>query len=233
MSVYYEPFGVGGVLAILACRILGFPRRISVRTKRMKHPVWVRLRTSDVDLYKSILLQGEYEYELNFSPRTIIDAGANSGMTAIFYANKYPGATIVAVEPEPSNFSALVKNVSSYPNVIPIHAALWHEDGQVEVFPPGPRKSKWGFRVRPGHGCRAVTMRTLMHEAGIESIDILKVDVEGAEREIFSNCDWMDRVKLLAIELHDQFRPGCSDTVNAMTHGFTKTERGTLTFYCR
>ena len=124
-----------------------------------------------------------------------------------------------------------VRNVSHYANVTPLHAAIWNEDGQVEVFPFGPYKAKWAYKVRNGHGCRAVTLPTLMRETGIESVDILKVDIEGAEKEVFSQCDWMDRVGLLAIELHDRHRPGWSDVVNAVTQQFRKTERGPITLF--
>lgn len=155
-------------------------------------------------------------------------------MTAVFYASRYPAATVVAVEPEESNYEALVENTRPYPQVIPIHAALWNRDGQVEVFagwPKAKRRGKWGFRVRDGNGCRALTLTTLMREVGIDTVDILKIDVEGAEREIFTNCDWMDKVKLLAIELHDRFWPGCSDPVEAVTQGYRKSTRSPVTFY--
>jgi hypothetical protein len=76
-------------------------------------------------------------------------------------------------------------------------------------------------------------MTTLMREVGIETVDILKVDIEGAERDVFSTCDWMDKVKLLAIELHDRVRPGCSDAVNAAARQHHKIQRHPVTFYCR
>ena len=72
-----------------------------------------------------------------------------------------------------------------------------------------------------------------MREVGFETVDILKIDVEGAEREIFSNCDWMEKVKLLAIELHDRNWAGCSDAVDAAAQRFEKTERGFVTFCSR
>lgn len=232
-SLYYENFGIRGLLAISVNRVCGFPKYVAAPTRGIRHPVFVRLRTSDVELYKSILLESEYDHPISFSPRTIVDAGANCGMTSIFYANKYPEAKIVAIEPEPTNYAALVRNTMLYPNVIPMHAALWNIDGQVEVFPGGPKKRKWSFRVRTGNGFRAVTLPTLMRENGMEAIDILKIDVEGAEREIFSNCDWMDKVRLLAIELHDRYFPGCSDAVDRVTAAYRKTQRGPVTFYCR
>ena len=52
-----------------------------------------------------------------------------------------------------------------------------------------------------------------MREAGIHSIDLLKVDIEGAEVEVFESCPWIRNVELLAIELHDRVRDGCSSVV--------------------
>jgi len=184
--------GVRGILAISVNLICGSPTHLPLATDKVRHPLFVRLRTSDAELFRSIFLEKEYHYPLAFSPRTIVDIGANCGMTSVFYANQYPDALVVAVEPETSNFAALVKNTRAYPNVVPVQAALWGGDGQVEVFPGWPvteNWGKWGFRVRNGIGCRALTLTTLMREFGIETVDILKIDVEGAEREIFSSCE--------------------------------------------
>ncbi len=236
ITIYYQTLGLRGLLAVLSNLLCGHPKRFVVTAQEAKHPLFVRLRTSDAETFKDILLDKEYYYPAPFSPRTIVDVGANCGMTSVFYANLYPDAIVVAVEPEASNYTALLDNTRAYPNIIPIHAALWNGDGQVEVFPgwlKAKKWGKWGFRVREGNGCRALTLTTLMREIGIETVDILKIDVEGAEQEIFSGCDWIDNVKLLAIELHDRFRPGCSDIVNAVTGNYHKTERGLVTFYSR
>jgi len=209
---------------------------MSLIVEGVQHPLFLRLATSDAEVYRDIFLRQEYHFPTSFSPRTVVDVGANCGMTSVFYANLYPEATIVAIEPETSNYEALVKNTCAYPNIIPIHGALWSTDGEVELFPPWPywkRWGKWGFRVRKGNGCRAVTLTTLMREVGIEAVDILKIDVEGAEREIFSNCDWIDKVKLLAIELHDREYPGCSEAVDAAVKRYQKSQRGLITFYIR
>ena len=236
LTICWQILRLRGIAATVANLILGHPKHISMTTEGVQHPLFLRLRTSDAEVYRDIFLKQEYHYPTSFSPRTVVDVGANCGMTSVFYANLYPEATIVAIEPETSNYEALVKNTCAYPNIIPIHGALWSTDGEVELFPPWPywkRWGKWGFRVRKGNGCRAVTLTTLMREVGIETVDILKIDVEGAEREIFSNCDWIDKVKLIAIELHDRECPGCSDAVNAAATRYQKSQRGLVTFYMR
>jgi hypothetical protein len=76
-------------------------------------------------------------------------------------------------------------------------------------------------------------MRTLMTETGIDSIDLLKMDVEGAEVEAFEQSDWMSGVQVVVIELHDNIKPGCRATVTSAAKGFKQWERGEMTFYAR
>jgi len=228
IDVYYGAFGFRGLLAISSFRLFGRPKVIAGQPAGIKHPVHLRVRTSDLAVYHHILLEREYEVSLPFSPRTIVDVGANIGLTTISYANQYPDAKIVAIEPKDANFAALVMNVAPYPNVVPIHAALWNKDGEVAIRDVG---GDWECQVCEGSGCRAITMRTLMAEAGIDLIDLLKVDVEGAEKEIFLDCDWMDRVRVLIVELHDRFKPGCREAVEGAAKGFRQHESGELTFF--
>ena len=234
---YYRLFGLRGVFAISAYRLFGVPKEIVVKPEGVKHPVHLRARTSDVSLYRDILLTGEYDVQLPYPPRTIVDAGANVGMATVFYANKYPDAKIVAVEPEPTNYAALLKNTAHYTNIIPINAALWHEDCHVRlglVPPDSTPYDKWAFQVtEKGIPVRGVTMRTLMRETGLDSIELLKMDIEGGEVEAFANCDWLERVQAIVIELHDQMRPGCRAALNEVTKRFHSWDRGEMTFYVR
>ena len=103
--IYYKNFGIRGVLAIAGYRLMGIPQEIVVKPPGIQHPIFLRVRTTDVSLYSSILRGREYGFDLPFSPRTIVDAGANVGMASIFFAQKYPQAKIIAVEAEASNFA--------------------------------------------------------------------------------------------------------------------------------
>ena len=222
-----------------AYRLTGHPREITARPAGVKHPVHIRVRTTDASIYREILLYGEYgNFNLPFTPKTIVDAGANIGMASIYYAHRYPQARIISIEAEASNFEMLRRNVAAYTSITPIHAALWNRDGFINVSDPDPVTGafgKWGFVTSesPGVPVRAITMRTLIAEQGISYIDLLKVDIEGAEKEVFESCDWMGHVRALIVELHDRFKPGCSTAVAAVTSGYSKLERGEMTFYVR
>ena len=237
---YYDLFGMRAVLSRSIRRLFRMrtPREVVARARGVKHPVRLRLKTTDVTVYKDVLIDGQYAMDFPFAPATIVDAGANIGVASIYYANRYPKARIIAIEPEASNYAMLRRNVARYPNIVAIQAALWNKDGLVGVAEPDPitrASGHWAFVTRQDGGTqvRAITMETLIKEMQLTSIDILKVDIEGAEKELFQQCDWLDRVRALAIELHDRFKPGCSDAVNAATQKFSRSQRGELNFYLR
>jgi FkbM family methyltransferase len=238
LRIYHRPLGIRGVGAICSYRLFGWPKELAVAPAGIRNPVYIRMRTTDVSVYHEVLNCGQYAIDLPFSPKIIVDAGANIGMASLYFAAKYPQARIIAIEPEPSNFAMLAQNVGAYPNILPIHAALWNRDGEIGVNTPGSFEnplSKVGFVVREGQGVpvRAITVRTLMREMGIQCIDILKVDIEGAEKEVFETCDWMDTINCLMIELHDRFRPGSSTAVDAVSKGFLLSKHGETTVYIR
>jgi FkbM family methyltransferase len=238
LQMYHRPFGIRGVVAMLSHRLCGWPKELAARGAGIKRPVHLRVRTSDISGYEEILLGQQYAFDLPFVPKIIVDAGANIGMASIYYAHEYPNARIIAVEPEASNFAMLTRNVKPYPNIVPVRAAIWNKDGEISVSAPSRTQSasnKVGFVVHEGDGARvrALTMQTLMNDAKIDTIDILKVDIEGAEKEAFESCNWMQNVRCLAIELHDRFKPGCSAAVNTATPDFLTTQKGEVTFCVR
>ncbi len=238
LASHYRNFGLRGVLAISAYRLFALPKEIIARPPGIRNPVHIRLRTTDASTYADILLRGEYNFDLPFSPRTIVDAGANIGMASIYFTHKYPEARRIAIEAESSNFAVLARNVRPYPAIIPVHAALWNRDGEISVSEPDPATGahgKSGFVTHQGSGVkvRAITMRTLMQEMQMPSIDLLKADIEGAEKEVFEDCDWIDDIRCLIVELHDRFRPGCSEAVISVVRGFSKIQRGETSLYVR
>jgi FkbM family methyltransferase len=238
IASYYRRYGIRGVLAICAHRITGWPKQIRVRPPGLRDTIRVRMRTSDERVYEDTLLNEQYAFDLPFSPRTIIDAGANIGTASLYFARKYPNATIIAVEAAPSNFALLSENVRAYSAITPVHAALWNRDGEITVSDADPATGAhgdWGFVTyrNCGDKVRAVTMHTLMQEFGIAAIDVAKIDIEGAEQEVFEDVTWLDDTKCVMIELHDRFRAGCSEAVEPALSKFACSKRGETTFYLR
>jgi FkbM family methyltransferase len=172
----------------------------------------------------------------------IVDAGANIGLAAIFYANRYPSARIIAIEPERSNYEVLARNAACYPNIVPIRAALWKENKEINIHNPG--KAHTTFQIESQHARSAnarwgaapgITLDKLMADEGIDYIDLLKVDIEGAEKAVFENsAAWTSRVGVIAIELHDWIQPGATQAVRQATRDFEiEWTQGETTYLAR
>jgi FkbM family methyltransferase len=192
------------------------------RIPNTRHSVAIRLGTTDVAAFEHVFIDHCYRFNLVEQPKIIVDAGANAGMSAAYFAINYPSATIIAVEPEPSNFAVLTQNALRFPSIVPVNAALWNQDNVVSTN--DTKGGKWGARVEEydgGIAVRALTMTTLLREHKVDKVDILKMDVEGAECEILESADaWIGQVQFLCSELHDRFRPGCSEAFTSATAGF-------------
>jgi FkbM family methyltransferase len=190
------------------------PDVIKVVLRHGATTVRLRWRTSDIDVLDQVFVDREYDLPYTFStPSVVVDAGANIGLTSLFFAERYPSATIVAIEPDLANFTLLEANVASQPNVVPICAALWHEHAGVTLEDPG--LGPWGIRARPSEPgeieVATVTMEELCDRYG--NIDLLKIDIEGAERNVLAESSaWIGRVESIAIELH----PGVHSDVEAV-----------------
>jgi FkbM family methyltransferase len=206
-------------------------------------PVYLRHGPTDRGIFTQVIVEEEYDLKFllpNWQPEVIVDAGANVGYASLFFAQRYPRARIFALEPESSNFSLLEKNVQSYPHIIPIRAALWSRRAKLEI--ENPNDSKCNFRFKESNvggqeGISTVTIQDLLDMLENRHIDLLKLDIEGGEKDLFENGaeSWLDRVTVIAIELHDRYRPGSSAAVFAATdrYSFRRTDRKESTFLMR
>ena len=103
-------------------------------------PVWFRFGTTDLPLLNAVFgIEEMCRFGLPSSAQVIVDAGANIGLTSVYYSDSFPKARIVALEPEAGNFEMLRRNVTPYPDIVRIQAALWSHDGTVAILSPGSR----------------------------------------------------------------------------------------------
>ncbi len=205
--------------------------------------MWCRVGRAQTDLNTAAhVFGGAYEFGVD-NPDVVIDAGANAGYSAVWFARRYPQARVIAIEPDSGNLELLRRNVQDYPNVEVVGAALMSFDGPAELVDPG--HGPWGVRVQPVNSqwssgrvigtVDCVSLPTLLSERSIERVGYLKIDIEGSEVELLSgDVSWIDRVDCLAIELHDRFRRGCSAAFRRASAGFGWEERrGEDTFISR
>jgi FkbM family methyltransferase len=213
-------FGIQGAIGIARARHAHrFPSSscISLRLPGLKGPLYLRPGTSDWQVFWQVFISEEYSCGVDGTndPKLIVDCGANIGCTTVYFASRFPGARIVAVEPDESNFQLLLRNTSSYPTVHCIRAALWHSTERLVIANPTAEKFAFSVKRAPEDCASAVEGRQLSDIIGNDTeVDILKCDIEGAEREVFSSNyeSWLYRTKTILIELHDRIHSGCSQT---------------------
>jgi FkbM family methyltransferase len=187
----------------------------------------------DLGTYQQIFINKEYDFIANVLPETIIDAGANIGLASIYFACKFPKAKIIAIEPEKENFELLKINVSKYSNIIPLCAALWDTVGQIDLLDTGLGNNAYmvvgqntnNIVKTPKHDFRSlvntVTIEKILKDYNLERINILKIDIEGAEKEVFnSSRNWIQNIDAIIIELHDRMKDGCCRAFYNNTIGF-------------
>jgi len=208
------------------------PRRIEVRLDHLAGPLAMRTRTSDRRTFDKIFVNGEYDIPLPRTPLLIIDAGANVGYASVFFANRYPQAQILAIEPDAENFRLLQHNTRAYPNIRCMQCGIWSRNTYLRI--ENPQDEPWAFRVAEtdvaAGSIAAVTLERLMRQAGASRIDVLKMDVEGAEREIFAAADarlWLEKTDTLIAELHEDISPGTAAALEKAIDGLP-FERGKL-----
>lgn len=208
-------------------------RRPYLRVPGVKHHIHLRKKTSDIPAFEQVFITQEYDFDPGCDPSIIIDAGANIGLGSAYFANRYPAARILAIEPEPENYQMLKKNAALYENVTPIKAALWFEDTELNIFDQG--QGEWAYTVGEenlgGIGkTMALSIPHLMAAYDLPYIDILKVDIEGSEKELFTSNyeEWLPKVRVLVIELHDHYKQGTSrqffETISKYQFSFHATE---------
>ena len=188
---------------------------LEVKMKDYKHPIFLRNNSSDISNFHEIFFNIEFPLPNNLNPKFIIDAGANAGYAAVFFLNKYPNANLIAVEPDLENFNILQKNCNKYKNFKSLKSAVWINNGFVKIR--NPDAGSTAFQITTAEkddpfAFLAITLDSIIDNSSFQKIDILKIDIEGVEKQLFEkgNFNWLKKVHVLIIELHDRFCPGCA-----------------------
>jgi FkbM family methyltransferase len=221
----------------VACRKLGIDTIVSLTIGGV--PLLLRTCNEDGAFARSCLMDGEFSAAKDLSNVSfIVDAGGYIGTAAIAFAQMFPDARVVTLEPSEENFRLLVRNTAAFANIIPLNAALVGRDRAVTVFDRDGSNSGFSIlpipkedKLLPMHSCRGISLRSLMMEYKTDRIDILKLDIEGAEIEILETAaEWLPNTRSIFAELHDRFATGCSEAFDIATAGMTVSIHGEKRF---
>jgi FkbM family methyltransferase len=143
------------------------------------------------------------------SVRTILDLGANIGLTMAHLAVLCPEARIVGLELDRGNVELARRNVARWSDRCEvIEGAAWSRDEPIR------------YRLARGAECgaaladdgvfqvRGVQLGTLLTQIGWNTVDYVKMDIEGAEQAVLrQSTEWARRVRSIKVELHGGYRP--------------------------
>lgn len=178
----------------------------TLHLKSLRHPFTIQRISSHVDGIIQNIMRAEYDQWLTVgTPLTIIDAGAFIGDLTCHWATRYPNCRIISLEPNPDNFVFAQRNIAPYaPNVTLLNKGLWSSPGTLSVA--GDEMASH-LVDRGGDGATQVEVTdvpTLVREMNLSRIDILKLDIEGAEQEVLNaqSISWLPLVQSAVIEMH-------------------------------
>lgn len=181
---------------------------------------FLRPNTTDYYTFDQVFLRDQYNIKLPFVPKTIIDAGANIGLAAVYFAHKFSNASIIAIEPSSANFNVIEKNIANYSQIKAHCMGLWNKDAYLEIIDTSLNEN--AFMVQETiadnpNALKAISIKSILVSNNWQTIDILKLDIEGSEKEVFDVDyeSWLPKTKALIIELHDNMRLGASKSVFA------------------
>ncbi len=176
--------------------------------------ITLRPGTTDIKVFDEVFIDRVYAAPLATGPRdvrTIVDLGANIGLSAIALLRAFPEARAVAVEPDPGNFRVLEENLRSSGlsgRCRALHAFAGANPGVAELVDSG--NGAWGMRMGPPSpdGIPVMTLAGIARHAGMGAISLLKCDIEGAERHLFTDlAHWDELVRYVVLELHTDLFP--------------------------
>jgi FkbM family methyltransferase len=178
--------------------------------------------SSDLNVFAQIYLYKEYQplvetFQKNFPNEqklNILDAGSNIGLTSVFLNHYFPNSNFITIEPDDSNFENVSYNLEAngIKKAIQIKGGLWSKNTNLKIVNDFRDQNDWSFRVEETSeetDLKAFSINYLLDKYNFNYIDILKMDIEGSEKEVLvsANTDtsYLSKTKCVAIEIHDEF----------------------------
>ena len=177
---------------------------VALNFSALKYPFFARPGTDDVLTAVINFVREVYgKFSPPSKPRWMIDGGAYIGDTSAYFLSRFPTLRVVALEPNSESYALAEKNLRPYGHsAILLSKGLWSVEGSVRF---GGASTAAGYR-EGGVEIVCTTIPALIEKYGIPRIDILKLDIEGAEHALFSVQPetWLKHVNLLIVEIHWQ-----------------------------
>ncbi len=195
-----------------------------VRFRSLGGTVALRSHSSDISVLNGLVVWDGYGPAARLLPptETVVDLGANTGLAARWMLAQWGPRRLLAIEPEPGNLLVLRENLDQ-PGTTVVPLAV---GGDTRTARLTTTTGAFGFTLygddlagsAGGVDVQLVPLPDVLEDAGAERIDLLKVDIEGAGRELFAACSgWIGRVRSLVVECHGSYT--CEDLLADCARG--------------
>lgn len=213
LSTYWK-YGWVNFFKLLALKRL-HAREVGLRLGDGRGPLVLCGNSMDYRLFSDIFLYEFYNLNLRSEPMYIIDCGANIGISTRYFVNRYPRAKIAAIEPDLRNFRILQRNLRDC-GVATYRIAIHNKRAVLRLA--NDNLSSYARRFEEVGGgseeIKAVPFQDLFVELLWPRIDLLKIDIEGAEIAMFDMHEpWLSRVNVFVIEFHEYLKEGGTQAI--------------------
>jgi FkbM family methyltransferase len=205
VRLLHRAVGVSGTISVLLARLKG-AKRVSVRVKGYDHPIVARMNNCDLPIITEILCSSECELDLAWEPRTILDLGANIGLASIKLSRQFPGANIIAVEPDRDTADVCRLNLSHVPRVEVLQRAVGVQSGRVVCINPSAPSISHQFEecaLDDPRGIETISISELLARLDCKTPVLVKMDIEGAEALCFRSPGWLRNISAILVEPHN------------------------------
>lgn len=245
-----------GVLQRIFARLLYDEQRRTALSWIRRYGIKLRPSTTDIDQLLDVVVNEPYVLPVSFSPKAIVDIGANVGFASIQLSMGFKDSVVYAYEPEPENFKALEINTKKFPKIFPVQRV-------VTPFPEQAvgcynRGGEWGYvfqSIRPEneqdfiaydtvdadyHTIQTISLNQIVADNHLspDGENLLKVNIAGFEHELFAgDLSWMDAFGAIAIRVPWPMSPenqaGLHRAFGESGHTFTLRALNTLLLFER
>ena len=153
--------------------------------------------------YKELLVDEIYKFDSSKPNPLIIDCGANIGLSCIYFKKRFPQATIIAFEADPAIANVLKQNLiaNTIEGVEVISKAVWIHNEGIQFVQDGSDGGAITNSNAEGIHINSIRLKDFLKQ--FSEIDFLKMDIEGAETTVLSDCkEELSRVDKLFVEYH-------------------------------
>lgn len=204
---------------------------------------------SDPYVYEQIFVNNDYlqaikKYIDSFNSQDpiIVDAGANIGISVLYFKKFFPKSIILAIEPSYDNYLLLRINmkINKVNGIIYLRKALWYKNTSCSILRDFRDQLDWSIRITENENGKieTITLTDIINFLNVKFnrnyIDILKIDIEGAEKELFNNISiqpYFKNIKLLVMEIHEEFIKKSDINQIMYDNNFISCENGELSIY--